>query len=214
MGQGDAMDAEDGQTGLSAAIAAHVARSEFGRLPPATVASSKRAILDGLGVMLAASGTSGDILPFIELARAESGAQRATLLGFAQQVSLPMAALANGAMAHALDFEDAFDLVPMHPNASLLPAVFALAEARAPVTGRDFITAVATGCDLACRLALSLRQPLETGGWYPPPILGAYGSVAVARECCSLRRRRSSTPSRCCSVRTAVPAKSNTAATP
>jgi 2-methylcitrate dehydratase PrpD len=174
------MDTEGGEAGLSTAIAVHVARSEFEHLPAATIVSSKRAILDGLGVMLAASGTSTDILPFVELARAEGGRPRATLLGFDQGVSLPMAALANGAMAHALDFEDAFDPGPMHPNASLLPAVFALAEARAPVTGRDFITAVAIGCDLACRLALSLRQPLESGGWYPPPILGAYGSVAAS----------------------------------
>jgi 2-methylcitrate dehydratase PrpD len=90
-----------------------------------------------------------------------------------------MAALANGAMSHALDYEDAFDAAPVHPNASLIPAVLALAQSRA-LGGKELIAAIATGCDFACRLALSLRQQLEAGGWYPPPILAAFGAVAGA----------------------------------
>jgi 2-methylcitrate dehydratase PrpD len=164
---------------LSARLAAHVAEAQFGKLPSGTAHATKRAILDGLGVMLAASGSSTDVLPFIELARAYAGAPQATLLGFHERVSLPMAAFANGSMAHALDFEDAFDPAPTHPNASLLPAAFAVAQSRAPIAGDDFIAAVATGCDLTCRIALSLRQPLEAGGWYPPPILGAFGATAA-----------------------------------
>jgi 2-methylcitrate dehydratase PrpD len=156
-----------------------VAGCPYEKLPASTVAAAKRAILDGLGVMLAASGVSADVLPFVELARACGGFPQASMLGFGERVSLPMAALVNGAMAHALDFEDAFDPVPTHPNASLLPAAFAVAEARAPISGRQFIAAVALGCDLVCRLALSLRQSLEAGGWYPPPILGAFGATAA-----------------------------------
>jgi 2-methylcitrate dehydratase PrpD len=129
--------------------------------------------------MLAASGTSADILPFVALARSQ-GDGPATILGFGTRTSAPMAALANGAMAHALDFEDAFDAAPLHPNASLLPAALAIAQSRGPISGREFITAVAAGCDLVCRLALALRQPMEQGGWYPPPILGAFGATAAA----------------------------------
>jgi 2-methylcitrate dehydratase PrpD len=165
---------------LSALIAGHLARSDFEKIPGTAVTAAKRAILDGLGVMLAASGCSDDIQPFVELARAYRGLPQASIFGFGDRVGLPMAALANGAMAHALDFEDAFDPVPTHPNASLLPAVFAVAEARGPVHGRDFIAAVTMGCDLVCRMALSLRQPMESGGWYPPPILGAFGATAAA----------------------------------
>jgi len=164
---------------LSSIVASHVAHSGYELLPARTVVAAKRAILDGLGVMLAASGSSDDILPFVELARACGGPPQASMLGFGERVNLPMAALANGAMAHALDFEDAFDPVPTHPNASLLPAAFGVAEACGPLPGRDFIAAVATGCDLVCRLALSLRQSMEAGGWYPPPILGAFGATAA-----------------------------------
>ena len=175
------MKGETGETRqlLSACVANHLAHCPFESLPRATVLAAKRAILDGVGVMFAASGVSEDIVPFVELARSLGGAPQATIIGFKERVSAPLAALANGAMAHALDFEDAFDPAPCHPNASLLPALLSAAESRPPVSGREFIVAVATGCDLVCRMALSLRQPLESGGWYPPPILGAFGATAA-----------------------------------
>jgi 2-methylcitrate dehydratase PrpD len=167
--------------GLSALLATHLAQAEFAHLPAATIATTKRAILDGVGVMLAASGSSTDVLPFVNLARSQGGgSSTAQILGFGDRVGASMAALANGAMAHALDFEDAFDAAPVHPNASLLPAALAIAQSHGPVSGREFITAVAIGCDLVCRLALALRQPMEVGGWYPPPILGAFGATAAA----------------------------------
>jgi 2-methylcitrate dehydratase PrpD len=165
---------------LSATIADHIAAAKFSDLPSNTVAASKRAILDGIGVMLAASGLSQDAAPFTALARSTGGHTQATLLGYRDRVSAPMAALANGALAHALDFEDAFDPAPLHPNASLIPAALAIAELKQPISGQEFVVAVAVGCDLACRIGLSLRRSLESGGWYPPPIIGAFGAAAAA----------------------------------
>jgi 2-methylcitrate dehydratase PrpD len=172
------MDA--GEPGLSATLAAHIAQVEFAALPATTVTATRRAILDGVGVMLAASGASPDVMPFVRHARAHGGIAQSSILGFNYRVPASLAAFANGAMAHALDYEDAFDAAPVHPNASLLPAALAIAQAHGPVSGRDFIAAVAAGCDLVCRMALALRQPLEAGGWYPPPILGAFGATAAA----------------------------------
>jgi 2-methylcitrate dehydratase PrpD len=165
--------------GLSSRIAAHVAEFPVEALPESTLHAAKRALLDGLGVMLAASGESADVRPFVEHAVA-SGAGPARVLGHDAFVSAEMAAFANGAMAHALDFEDAFDAAPSHPNASALPAVLALAEAQGAVGGRELLTAIAIGCDLVCRMGLSLRREMEAGGWYPPPILGAFGATAAA----------------------------------
>jgi 2-methylcitrate dehydratase PrpD len=168
------------EIGLSTALANHVAQAQFSQLSPATVHATKRALLDAIGVMQAASGLCSEVRPFIELACAQRGPAEAVILGTGARAPAAYAALANGAMAHALDFEDAFDAAPVHPDASLVPAVLALAQAHPPVSGRELITAIAVGCDITCRLALSLRQPLEQGGWYPPPILGAFGAVAGA----------------------------------
>jgi len=153
-------DHADPAGSLSSALAAHVAGVRFGQLPQSTVHASKRALLDAVGVMYAASGLASEARPFIDFAQAQRGAPESTVLGTDARVPAAMAALANGALSHALDYEDAFDAAPVHPNASLIPAVLALAQSRA-LGGKELIAAIATGCDFACRLALSLRQPLE-----------------------------------------------------
>lgn len=166
-------------TGLSDTIAAFVAGQRFEHLPASTVAAAKRVLLDASGAIWAASGLAREVEPFIALARS-GGAGPCAILGTGDRVSAPMAALANGAMAHAIDYEDAFDRAPGHPNASLVPALIALAQAEGPVSGERLITALAVGCEVSCRMGLSLRRPMEAGGWYPPPILAGFGAVAGA----------------------------------
>ena len=165
--------------GLSDTICAHIAGMRPADLPASSLAAAKQVLLDASGVMLGASCMAQEPRAFISLAKA-SGPGPCTILGTGERVSVPMAALANGAMAHALDYEDAFDQVPGHPNASLVPALLALAQAEGAVDGRRFLTALAVGSDFACRMALALRQPMEAGGWYPPPILAGFGAAAGA----------------------------------
>lgn len=178
--------------GLTAKISEHVATTPFATLPASAVHATKRALLDGVGVILAASGLSEEARPFVEMARAGASQDGATILGHRLRVAPGAAAFANGAMSHALDYEDAFDLAPTHPNASLIPAALAMAEAHGPVSGEEFMAAMAIGCDLVCRLGLSLRRPMEEGGWYPPPILGAFGAAAAAARLMRLSPRQTS----------------------
>jgi 2-methylcitrate dehydratase PrpD len=35
------------------------------------------------------------------------------------------------------------------------------------------------GCDVACRISLALRVPLDEYGWYPPPLIAAFGATAA-----------------------------------
>jgi 2-methylcitrate dehydratase PrpD len=174
---------------LTTALARHVATTPFSALPRATVEATTRSLLDGIGVMLAASGMSEEVRPFVRLARSMSGPGESSVLGHWDRLSAPAAAFANGAMAHALDYEDAFDEAPTHPNASLIPAALAVAQSVGPVTGKEFLTAMAIGCDLTCRLALSSGAGLEEGAWFPPPILGAFGAVAAAARLLKLGAR-------------------------
>jgi 2-methylcitrate dehydratase PrpD len=177
-------------SGLSLKLAQHATGMPFASLPQRTVHATKRALLDAVGVISAASGLAAEARPFIDLATAAGGPATSRILGTAILCPPAAAAFANGALSHALDYEDAFDAAPVHPNASLIPALLALAQSRAPVSGRELVTAIAVGCDLACRMGVSLRQPLEHGGWYPPPILGAVGAVAGAARLLRLTPRQ------------------------
>ncbi len=167
-------------TTLSARIAAHAAQTPFEAVPTAAIEAAKRSLLDAIGVSLGASGLEPSCAPFIDLALAAGGAPQSTILGVGAKAPAAQAAFANGALAHAIDFEDAYDPAPTHPNAALIPAVLALAEARGGVSGKELLAAIAVGCDLVCRLALCVRTQPDKLGWYPPPIFGAYGAVAGA----------------------------------
>lgn len=175
---------------LSQAIAEHIATARFEQLSPRAVQMTKYSLLDALGVMLGASGIGEGCDAFAKLA-IESGAKpEAAILGYGVRTSASLAALANGAMAHALDFEDAHDGAPVHPNAQSIPAALALAEASGTIDGKQLITAIAVGCDLTCRLGLSTTKPIDEFGWYPPPILGAFGATAAAAKLLRLTARQ------------------------
>lgn len=167
--------------GLSDLLCDAVAGIEPAALSPSTLRAAKRVLLDATGVMLGASGLAPEVAPFVALAQG-GGVGPCAILGTGLSAGPGLAALANGAMAHALDYEDAFDLRPGHPNASLVPALIALAQAPdltgGPVDGPRFLSALVAGCEVACRLGLACRQPMELGGWYPPPILAGLGATA------------------------------------
>ena len=173
---------------LSLRLAQFVTQTPSTQLGPEALHAAARVMLDATGVMRAAS-TLPEVQPFIAEARA-AGAGPCTVLGTTVHTRAEVAALANGAMAHALDFEDTLDTAPLHPNASLVPAILALSQAHGPMRGRAMLEAIAVGCEVACRLALSVRRPLEDGGWYPPPILGAWGAVAGAARLLGLTPRQ------------------------
>jgi len=164
---------------LSRRIAEHVASVDYAALSPAVVLATKRSLLDALGVMLAATTLGEGTDAFAKLALAAGSDEGTALIGRGRRAPLLLAVLANGALAHAIDFEDGHDGAPVHPNAVQTPAVLGLAEALGEVSGRDLITALAVGCDLACRLGLSLTTDPARFGWYPPPILGGFGAVAA-----------------------------------
>jgi Uncharacterized protein involved in propionate catabolism len=133
------------------------------------------ALADGLAVIIAATGLEPAVKPFMTHAAA-LGAGDATLIGQGASASPVAAALANGALAHAVDFEDTFETGKIHPNASLIPAVLALAESEA-ANGEAIIGALALGCDFACRLSLALDGDPARRGWYHPPILSGLGAT-------------------------------------
>jgi 2-methylcitrate dehydratase PrpD len=174
---------------LSATLAAHVVATSFDDIPPVAIHAARRALLDALGVSLAATGLSAEARPYRNQPDGpQQGASR--LLGSSHRRSPAQAAFANGALAHALDFGDCFDAGPAHPHAALVPALMALADIRPSITFGQFLAALAIGGDLACRLSLAPARPYETGGWYPPPLVNLISSAAACAKLLGLDTSR------------------------
>jgi 2-methylcitrate dehydratase PrpD len=155
-------------------LANYIATCRFSQLPPEAVDIAKKSVLDLLGVSLAASGTIPAIGGVIELIREHGGEPRCSVLGFGDRVPPVMAAFANGAMAHCLDFDDG---APdgNHASSSLIPAILAAAEHRGGITGEELITAVAVGQDVFLRIRRSLQQRLD---WLVTTVIGAFSATA------------------------------------
>jgi len=172
----------DPLSGESVALARYVERTRFEDLPTEVVDMTKRAILDATGVSLAASGLEPACKPFLELALESQSGREATILGTGRRASALFAALANGSLAHAMDYEDAHEETRTHPNASAIAAALPLSE-RLGATGRDLITAVALACDVVCRLARALVSDGEPPpGFYQPAIVGTFGATTAAAK--------------------------------
>ena len=168
--------------GLSARLAAFVVETGFADLPIRTAEMTKQCLLDAIGVSLAASGLGEGCQAFVDLALSQGGNPTCTVFGMPHRLPVEAAAFVNGAMAHAMDYEDAHDGMLLHPNAPTVPAALAIAEATGGVSGKQLIAALAVGCDVAVRLAQGLRASLPDYGWYPPPILAAFGATAAAAK--------------------------------
>lgn len=164
---------------LTRELAAHALRTRFEDLPDGAVLAARRSIMDAVGVALAA-GTLGQVTPaFVALAR-NSGTGPCKIIGHDLWVAPAVAALVNGAMSHALDYEDTHDGGLVHPNGTALPAALAIAQLVGSVSGRDFITAIALAADITARLGLCMGNVDTPRGWSIRPLLGTYGATAAA----------------------------------
>lgn len=173
---------------LCVVFADHIVGTRFDDLPPSAVEGAKRSILDMLGVILAAGGTEPAVRAVIEFAKEGGGVPESSVLGFGGRLPAVMAAFANGAMAHCLDYDDQTPW-GQHAGSSLLPAVFALAEKVAAreggVSGRDLITAVAVGQDIFNRLLPNVGWKKD---WNFSTAMGVYSATAGAAHLLKLDR--------------------------
>ncbi|CAN5560018.1 MmgE/PrpD family protein [soil metagenome] len=163
---------------LSLQIARRIVALQVDTIPPAVRTTVCTSVVDQVGVMLAASGIGEGIDPFVALARDVPG--RSTVIGHGFSSSAAQAAMANGAMAHALDYEDTHDATLVHPHAATVAAGLALAEAT-DASGADLVAAIVAGADIACRIGLAFDgDPEGVPGISLLPMISAFGATATA----------------------------------
>ena len=136
-------------------------------------------VLDTLGVIGGAAQAPGLGPLRAALAAWEPAGGIATPLLGGPRLAPPSAALANGAAAHALDFDDQHDPARIHAFCVVLPAALAVAEAEGAIDGRRFLTAIAAGVEIFCRLGLACHGSLGRG-WHPTTQLGTPAAAATA----------------------------------
>ncbi len=159
------------------ALAEHVARTRFEDLPAATVAATKRDVLDTFGCILGGSGAPG-IDALYDVADHWGGREESVVLLRGRMLPAPQAALLNASMGHALDFDDTHDGAgSIHPGISALTAGLAVADTLGAVDGKRFLRAIALGLDVSCRIALASTVDR---GWHRTACIGVFGAAVTA----------------------------------
>lgn len=159
-------------------LARFVLDTSFRSFPKEVVHQGKRCFLDLLGVAL--GGADQPLTRILaQTARDFGGRDQATVWGRGWKTDVLHAALVNGAMSHALDYDDTHTGVIMHPSACLVPAVLAVAEWKR-LSGRSALEAYILGYEVGVRIGLGLGLRHYDLGWHSTSTLGRFASAAAA----------------------------------
>lgn len=140
--------------------------------------AASRHLLDGFGCGLAAARLD-EVLSASAVARAMTAPEEATVIGAAARIPAPVAALANGSLVHALDYDDTHTDALVHATAAVLPAAFAVAEERS-VSGTELLVACIAGYELVTRLGSAVRHGFHSRGFHATSVCGVFASALIA----------------------------------
>ncbi|WP_314172288.1 MmgE/PrpD family protein [Streptomyces winkii] len=170
---------------LARQLAEFAAATSYGSLPDEVAGSVRKRVVDVLGLCVAAHRlpTSTAIVQHVQ---EQGGRPQATVVGGGRTlVPAPLAALANGVLAHSLDYDDTHLPSVLHPSASVVPAALAAAES-AGADGPRTIRAMAVGLEVCVRLGMA-GYDRESGnstffehGQHATSICGALGGAVAA----------------------------------
>lgn len=141
----------------------------------ATVA--KQCLLDWFGVSLqGAAEPVADIMAG-ELAGGNQGSH--IIIGRREKAGLIDAALVNGTIGHALDFDDAIPASLGHATVPVAPAVMALA-AELDASGDQTLRAFLAGYEAECAIGTYFGPDHYTRGYHATATVGVFGAAAAA----------------------------------
>lgn len=164
--------------GATEIVTNFIVRTGYDQIPGEAVSCAKRAILDGLGCILAGSQESSARIVTGHV-KEMGGSPEATVIAGGFKTSAPQAALANGTMAHALDYDDVAMATLGHPTVALLPAVLALGET-GKLCGKDALASYIIGFEVMGKIGACIGFGHYGWGWHATVTLGTMGAAAAS----------------------------------
>ena len=162
-------------TPVTRVLAARAAHLTFDDIPEPARRVAKQCLLDWIGVAI--GGRDADLVGILSADAEAEGTGGCTVIGHGERRPAYLAALINGAMGHALDYDDVIFMG--HPTAPVAPAVLAAGE-QMGATGRDVLTAFVAGFETECRVGRYVGGSHYAKGWHSTATLGTFGAAAAA----------------------------------
>jgi len=152
----------------------YLTTASYEALPKEPVNMVKSVILTVLGTTIAGARAEG-CEALVNQVKEWGGKEEATILVHGGKVPAHNAALVNSTMARALDYCDAI-LPGPHFGSSSVPTALATAEIVGGCGGRDFLTALVLGIELAARInSISVYD-----GFDPTGVCSIFAAAAIA----------------------------------
>lgn len=182
------------KSAVADAISAFSTTLTLDSVPQAAIDAAKKSIIDTLAVTVAGARSRAGRSAINAFATRDGGGS-ATVIGTPFKAHPSIAALINGTMAHALDFDDVWaddDGVVAwrgHPSVCVLPAVLAAGEAEG-CSGATALLAYVIGVEIAGKLGTAFGPDLGRAGFHPTPILGTLATAAAVAKVLNVERER------------------------
>lgn len=135
-------------------------------VPPAVSAQATLLALDTLGSCLASSRQDFG-RAVTEAAGRLGGPPESVVIGSKARIAAAAAVLANGTLAHGLDFDDTREDAIVHTGCVAVTTALAVGEA-VEASGRAALEALIVGVEVMCRVGLAVPGRFHARHYHPP----------------------------------------------
>lgn len=126
----------------------------------------------------------------MEMARDEHAAGDCVLIGQGKTSSPLYAALINGTLSHAIDFDDIHDFLSLHLTSPVLPAALAAAQISG-ASGMELINGFVNGMQIMVALSAAVMpEHYNVGRFHATGTIGIFGAAAASGAILGLTPRQ------------------------
>lgn len=170
----------------------NVLETRFENFDQATIEHAKNRILDTVGCLIGGAKDTGNS-EMVDIIIDTGGKPEASIMIYGNKVPAQNAAMVNSILARSFDFEPVSPLVdgisvPGHISGTTIMTALTLGEAQ-DISGRELITALLIGDDIASRLLISSGFEFSRG-WDNIGTVNAFGATAIAGHLLGLDRHQ------------------------
>lgn len=161
---------------------------KYDDVPTDVLATTKLRVLDVLGLSLVP--VNAEFGSTVRAAVLEMGTGRGSrMLGFGDETSPMLAAVVNGAMAHALEFCDTQNETMTHVSSPSVTSALALGESLG-LDGKEFLAVCAGASEVISRIAVGAPGQFHKHGFHSTGVVGAFGAAYIASRLYKLDPQR------------------------
>ena len=173
-------------------LAGYLADLTYDDLPQEAVELEKRHLLDTLGCILYGTTTPW-VRKVVDALEANEETGHGSVSVPTTGIKLPpaRAALVNGTASHSMDYDDYCQDAGVHAGSAIVPATLSYVQSTdRTVSGKDAITALTGGVEVAVRSGYGIGRGSLFDGWHIAGWTDAFGGAATAGLLMGLDREK------------------------